>query len=58
MTHLLRLILTASLAAFSFAGATITAHAQQKYKSPEDAVNALVALGPARFTLTMVDVGS
>jgi hypothetical protein len=43
MTHLARLILSVAVAVTSIAGATLSAHAQQKFKSPEDAVAALVA---------------
>lgn len=43
MKHISRPILSAVLAAMSLAGATGASHAQQKFKSPEDAVTALVA---------------
>lgn len=43
MTHLSRLTLTAILAIASLAGVVLAAHAQQRFKSPEDAVTALVA---------------
>jgi hypothetical protein len=43
MTHLSRLILSAAFGAISFASLSFAAHAQQKFKSPEDAVTALVA---------------
>jgi hypothetical protein len=43
MKHPSRLILTAALALASLAGASFAAQAQQRYKTPEDAVAALVA---------------
>src|SRR5690606_7473381 len=43
MTHLSRLILTAGIAIAVVAGASFTADAQQRFKTPDDAVTALVA---------------
>ena len=56
MKQLSRIILSAALAAASFAGATCAAHAQQKFKTPEDAVTALVAAARADNVRDMVMV--
>jgi hypothetical protein len=56
MTHFSRLILSAAIAAGSFAGATGASHAQQKFKNPEDAVTALVAAVRADNVRDMIAV--
>jgi hypothetical protein len=56
MTQVLRLILCTTLAAVAFAGATGAAHAQQTFKTPEEAVTALVTAVRADNVRDMVMV--
>jgi hypothetical protein len=56
MTHLSRLMLSIALAAISFAGVAGAAHAQQRFKSPEEAVTALVAAVRANNVRDMIMV--
>jgi hypothetical protein len=56
MTRLASLILSAALGAVSLASLSFAAHAQQKFKSPEDAVTALVAAVRADNVRDMVMV--
>jgi hypothetical protein len=56
MTHLSRLILSAAFGVVSLAGLSFAAHAQQTFKSPEDAVTALVAAVRADNVRDMVMV--
>lgn len=54
MTSPSRLILSVAVAAISFAAATIAAQAQQKFKTPEEAVTALVAAVRANNVRDMI----
>jgi hypothetical protein len=56
MTHLSRLMLSIALVAISFAGVAGAAHAQQRYKTPEDAVTALVTAVRANNVRDMIMV--
>ena len=56
MTHLSRLMLSIALVAISLAGVVDAAHAQQRFKSPDDAVTALVTAVRANNVRDMIMV--